>query len=227
MADRIITPDTFARNRQTRRRSVIARGTGGNTRNSAGTAGLSGGTNSLRPSQGTRGAPPAITGPLKGSEDGTVTYRLLGVRTLPLQDSLLRILETAAREAGVKVIVYSAGQVPVSRGGRNSNPGRNRYGKTTRHDDGWAADIELYINGRQLRHRNSADVGIFTTFVQAARRAGATGFGAGNSYMGSGSNIHIDNAARRPNNPVAGGLWGDNFRRAGTARWLVAALPGV
>jgi hypothetical protein len=227
MADRIITPDTFERNRGQLRRSAIATGTGGNIRNEPFNSDFAGGGDSTRPRQGSANTEPFVpTGPLRGSDDGSVTYRLGGIRRLPLQNSMMQILQTAARAAGVKVIVYSAGQVPVARGGRSSGPGQNRTG-SNRHDDGWAADVQLWLGNRQLSHRSNETVGYFVTFVQAARQAGATGFGAGSEYMGGGRNIHVDNAARRPNNPASAGIWGNGNSRSGAARWLIAALPGL
>lgn len=227
MADRIITPDTFERNRGPNRRSVVATGTGGLIRNQVVNNELVGGADGTRPRQGppsvVPAAPAAPTGPLRGSEDGSVTYRLGGRRRLPLQDSMMQILQTAARAAGVKVIVYSAGQLPVRLGGRD---GVNRTG-TIRHDEGYAADIQLWLGGRQIAHRSSDTQGYFVTFVQAARQAGATGFGAGSHYMGGGRNIHVDNASTRPIQPSRPGLWGNNNSRAGAARWLLQALPGL
>lgn len=237
MADRIITPDTFERNKGSIRRSAIATGTGGNIRNDVAATGTVGGADHTRPRVGPA---PAAAAPaaLRGSEDGSVTYRLGGTRRLPLQASMMQILQTAARAAGVKVIVYSAGQITLAeaeRSGARRQPGSSTYvlnGRpvrtgSIRHDLGYAADIQLWLGGRQISHRSSETVGYFVTFVQAARRAGATGFGAGNNYMGGGRNIHVDNAASRPQRPAPGGLWGDDNGRAGTAAWLVRALPGL
>jgi hypothetical protein len=240
MADRIITPDTFERNRGQLRRSAIATGTGGNIGNDHINTGTIGGPDSTRPRQGPAPAAPAApSGPLRGSEDGSVTYQLGGSRPLPLQDSLMQILQTAARAAGVKVIVYSAGQITEEEAVRLGAsqirgtstwalPGGRRVRTgTIRHDLGYAADIQLWLGNRQISHISRNTQGYFTTFVQAARQAGATGFGAGSDYMQSGKNIHVDNAAIRPVNPSPAGLWGNNNTRAGAAQWLINALPGL
>lgn len=126
-----------------------------------------------------------------GEATGNVRYgNQGGKRNLPIQQQLMDILDTAAQEAGVDVIITSGGQVPVSEGGVD---GRNRTG-SNRHDKGYGADVALYtpdFNGRQLTSRNPEDLAIMMRFMRAARDAGATGIGQGNGYM-SDNVIHVD-----------------------------------
>jgi len=126
-----------------------------------------------------------------GEATGNVRYgNQGGKRNLPIQQQLMDILDTAAQEAGVDVIITSGGQVPTSEGGRD---GVNRTG-SNRHDKGYGADVALYtpdFNGRQLQGGNPADLAIMMRFMRAARDAGATGIGQGNGYM-SDNVIHVD-----------------------------------
>lgn len=109
------------------------------------------------------------------------------VRKLPLNSNLTNILEQAANESGVTVKVTSGGQPAIG-----SSKGK-RIG-STRHDEGNAADLDLYIteNGkeRKLSDTNPEDKKIMSKFVQKAVSLGATGVGHGHDYMGS-SKIHI------------------------------------
>jgi len=126
-----------------------------------------------------------------GEATGNVRYgNQGGKRNLPIQQQLMDILDQAATEAGVDIIITSGGQVPVSEGGRN---GVNRTG-SNRHDKGYGADVALYtpdFNGRQLQGANPDDLAIMMRFMRAARDAGATGIGQGNGYM-SNNVIHVD-----------------------------------
>jgi len=177
MADRIITPDTFARNRQNRRRSVIAQGTGGNVRNDSGSKGVE----QVLPS-----------GPLQGTEDGSVTY-VSGfssiTRNKPIKQELFDILVTAAKAAGVRVVITSGGQDPPGPRARRTN--------SRRHDNGFAVDVQLYNGGTLLYTNNSSHLNIIINFCRAAKSAGATAIGAGNGYMNN-RVIHIDIAEGQP-----------------------------
>lgn len=127
----------------------------------------------------------------QGEATGNVRYgNQGGKRNLPIQQQLMDILDTAAQQAGVDLIITSGGQVPVSEGGVS---GVNRTG-SNRHDKGYGADVALYtpdFNGRQLQGANPADLAIMMRFMRAARDAGATGIGQGNGYM-SDNVIHVD-----------------------------------
>lgn len=126
-----------------------------------------------------------------GEATGNVRYgNQGGKRNLPIQQQLMDILDQAATEAGVDLLITSGGQVPVSEGGED---GVNRTG-SNRHDKGWGADVALYtpdFNGRMLQGANPNDLAIMLRFMRAARDAGATGIGQGNGYMGN-NVIHVD-----------------------------------
>lgn len=122
-------------------------------------------------------------------------------RRLPISPQLRSVLQTAGRAAGVDITVTSGGQPPYPRGPRVGS---------TRHDNGNAADLDLYMNGRILSDRNRADVEIKKKFVTAAASAGATGIGAGMGYMGP-TKIHVGFGTRAK--------WGG-------APWLSGVTPG-
>tara|TARA_B110000090_G_scaffold112901_1_gene126018 strand:+ start:370 stop:1434 length:1065 start_codon:yes stop_codon:yes gene_type:complete len=126
--------------------------------------------------------------PTAGSADGIVTYRISGIRNLPIQSQLWNILETAARAAGVNVTVITGGQVPTSEGGLN---GKNRTG-SNRFDKGFASEVRLTDgDSNRLYTTDPAQLAIMIKFAEACRDAGATAIGMGNGYLGAGT-IHID-----------------------------------
>jgi Transglycosylase SLT domain len=114
-------------------------------------------------------------------------------RSLPIQSRLKEQLEYAAAEAGVEVEVYSGGQ---------HEPFRTKSGKMTshRHDKdaegkGGAADVRVYVRNpdgsrRLLNSNNPQDAPVMQKFVRESVRAGATGVGHGEGYMGT-SSVHI------------------------------------
>ena len=213
MADRIITPDTFARNRNNRRRSVIARGTGGAVRNNSG-----GASYGAAPTRGI-----AATGPLQGTDDGSVTYvsGFAGrTRNKKIQDRLFNMIVTAARAAGVRAVITSGGQDP---------PGpRARRTGSRRHDNGFAADVQLYNGGTLLYTSNASHLNIIKTFCRAARSAGVTAIGAGNGYMNN-RVLHVDIAEGQPGVTPGIFFWGGTNmsrfpnpprRNEGAPQWL-------
>lgn len=153
-----------------------------------------------------------MTGPIPrdsatGYSGGNVMQRqreLAGIRKGDLSPNLVRILELAARAAGVDVVVYSGGQ-PSKASGQGPRTG------STRHDNGNAADLYLTRGNRKLSDTNPEDRATMAKFVSAAVSSGATGVGAGHSYMGP-SNIHVGFG-----NPAT---WGG-------APWIAAAASGV
>lgn len=110
---------------------------------------------------------------------GRVIQEQNGIRSLPISDKLMQVLQKAASDAGVDVRVTSGGQPGYPQGPRTGS---------TRHDHGNAADLDLLVNGKVLTDQNPEDVAIKKKFVQAATAAGATGIGAG--YMGP-TKIHV------------------------------------
>lgn len=142
-----------------------------------------------------------------GNEGGTVFEKqksLAGIRKQSLNPDLVRVLEQAAKQAGVDVVVYSGGQ-PSKGSGQGPRTG------STRHDNGNAADLYLTKGNRILSDTNEEDRATMAKFVSSAVSAGATGVGAGHGYMGS-SNIHV--GFGKP------ATWGG-------APWIAAAASGV
>ena len=127
------------------------------------------------------------------------------VRRLPISQQLRSVLERAASEAGVDVRVKSGGQPAAGSGGK-------RIG-STRHDEGNAADLDLYIGNRRLSPNNPEDLAAFKKFVATARAAGATGIGAGEGYMApDASRIHVGFGKEA--------TWGAGGKSANAADWL-------
>lgn len=141
-----------------------------------------------------------------GTAEGVVSYAIAGKqRNLTLQSELYNILETAAAEAKVDVLITSGGQVPVAEGGVK---GKNRTG-SNRHDKGYAADVEIYtgtkLDKRTLKVTNEEDLPIMLKFCQACEAAGATSIGIGNGYMGN-TGIHVDIAWKGQQAGVISGI---------------------
>jgi hypothetical protein len=165
---------------------------------------------------GTAPSGPTAGLPASGTGSGNVTQAQSGIRNQPISSSLESILSTAGANAGVDVRVTSGGQ-PSS--------GPNRTG-SHRHDNGNAADVQLFSNGRQLSLNNANDLPIIQNFITQAKQAGATGFGAGNGYMGD-NTFHIDNAYSGlsywggPLDPTSG-----TYISANAPRWLRQIVVG-
>jgi hypothetical protein len=118
----------------------------------------------------------------KPADAGKVTQSQSGIRSMPINDRLMGVLEKAAAEAGVAVNITSGAQPNFPQGPRTGS---------TRHDIGvGAADLDLMQNGRVLSDNNPEDIKIKKKFVEAAASAGATGIGAGEGYMGP-TKIHV------------------------------------
>ena len=160
-----------------------------------------------------------------GDANGTVTEAQSSAttRVQPIASDLKAILQQAATASGLDVSVYSGGQPDIATGGRRTG--------STRHDNGHAADIRLRdSSGRNLSLNNPADVPLIQNFIREAKRAGATGIGAGNGYMGN-NGFHIDNAAKygqaNPNATYWGGLEDNGtFRAKNAPQWLKTIMTG-
>lgn len=110
-------------------------------------------------------------------------------RNKDIQESLFRILQDAGAECGVAVEIFSAGQDAPG-------PNASRTG-SRRHDNGYAADVRLYVNGELLYHNNTNGLRIIKTFVAKCYEKGATGIGVGPGYMAN-CGIHVDIALGQP-----------------------------
>jgi len=130
-----------------------------------------------------------ITG--TGSGGGSVTY-LEGppgqsfedqTRNKKIQPKLMNVLRTAASQIGVDVVIFSGGQ------DAEGTPNARRTG-SSRHDDGYAADVWIY-NSSTTALSTKTNSQLVSDFISACVAAGAKGIGAGPGYMGN-SGIHVD-----------------------------------
>lgn len=165
---------------------VIGGGTESYTAPQASPTGITGGGSGVSPSigSGNAGSGTSGVGTSSGTDSGNVIQlqgKQAATRKGALSPRLVQVLQQAAGAAGVTVKVYS--------GGQRMEGARGAVG-STRHDQGNAADLDLYVGGRKLSADNPEDRAIMAKFVAAAVAAGATGVGHGNGYMGP-SRIHI------------------------------------
>lgn len=154
------------------------------------------------------GAPP-------GTAMGGAVNQLQGgatFRNRNLSAELLNVLGEAARRAGVNVNVYSGGQPSLAEwqafpSGMRSQRGNEYFVNgqpfrkgSTRHDNGMAADLDLIdpLTGATIQRGDPR----YYSFISNARRAGATGMGAGEGYM-TPNRIHMGFGSA--------GVWGSDF----------------
>jgi len=148
-----------------------------------------------------------------GNGSGNVTY--VGdfsgrTRNKVIRNDLFSILEQAASSASVDVVIFSGGQDP-------KGPGARRTG-STRHDNGFAADVWLYSGAGKLSSRSSADIPIIKKFVKACFDSGANAVGVGPGYMND-VGVHVDIATYKSDS----GVWGSTHSVGSASSWLVAA----
>lgn len=131
--------------------------------------------------------------------ESRVKEKQSSIRNKPLTSSLKSQLDYAAQKAGVEVEVFSGGQMSidearkagaVQKGNKWYLNGKAVRTGSTRHDNGSAADVYLWKDGRKLSANNPADAAIMKSFVVEAMRAGVTGVGHANDYMGP-EGIHL------------------------------------
>lgn len=131
-----------------------------------------------------------------GGGEGVVKYASFirgQTRNKKIQPELMRIIETAATAAGVEVEIFSGGQDRKGHGYRRTG--------STRHDDGFAADIRVKDSQNRTLKTNGYDA-VMNKFITELGAAGAQGLGAHPRYMG-GTGVHVD-------------LWGS---RKGSEMW--------
>tara|TARA_B100000925_G_scaffold1592_1_gene1277 strand:- start:798 stop:3476 length:2679 start_codon:yes stop_codon:yes gene_type:complete len=146
----------------------------------------------------------------KGQSFGRVSMQNQNAtRNQPLNPRLMQILQRAATEAGVDVVVFSGGQFRRDSG----NP--RRVG-SIRHDEGLAADVHIFSGGQRLS--TAREHPVVSKFIASAVAAGARGIGAGPGYMG-GVGIHIDLWGDRAGSKT----WGRNARSGNTPAYVTAA----
>lgn len=130
------------------------------------------------------------------------------IRSLPIQAKLETLLMQAGQHCGLDVVrVISGGQAAKGTPGRRTG--------STRHDLGWAADLQLELGGRRLSFARGSELPYFESFVSLASQLGATGIGAAVDYMGP-LTIHVGYGAEA--------VWGGGGRVARAPRWLVTAF---
>lgn len=136
----------------------------------------------------------------KGQGSGRISQQQGGIRNRPISRELENVISKAAEQVGVDVVVRSGGQMGKREAERaGATTWKNSSGQTvwrldgvdvrigsTRHDNGHAADIDVYSNGAQV----ALDTPLMNSFVTALVANGAKGGGGGRSYMGN--RIHID-----------------------------------
>ena len=133
----------------------------------------------------------------QGGGIGTVTYSKgieNATRNKKIQPELFKILENAAKAAGVTVVISSGGQDVKGHGTRRTG--------STRHDLGYAADILVY-DGKRLCVTNGKDP-VMNKYITELGASGAQGLGAHPRYMG-GTAIHVDLWGARK----GGEMWGE------------------
>lgn len=158
-----------------------------------------------RPASSPNSAADAVTIMGQGGRNGAsrewIRYANEGaVRNKPINEKLSNALGFLP-ELGVTMEVFSGGQ---------DASGPNRTG-SHRHDDGGAADVFFYKDGKRLDWANENDRPIFEDIVRRGKAAGVTGFGAGEGYMQPGS-MHIGFGS-----PA---VWGAGGRSANAPEWL-------
>jgi hypothetical protein len=133
------------------------------------------------------------------------------IRDKPITAKLKEVLSKAADAAGIeKVVVVSGGQAAKGSGGKRTG--------STRHDLGHAADLQLVKAGKVLDFTKSTDLPKIISFVKAAVKFGATGLGAGVSYMGA-KTLHVGFGSRA--------VWGAGGKSGNAPAWLREAVASA
>lgn len=128
------------------------------------------------------------------------------IRNKPISEKLKRVLDSAAQAAGVDTIRITSG----------GQDGTRRTG-SRRHDHGRAADLQCIVGGNTLTFTDQSAPPSILSFVTAAAAAGATGIGAGVSYMGP-RTIHVGFGNSADDHSKL--TWGSHGRSANAPRWL-------
>ena len=146
--------------------------------------------------------------------DSNVVYELGdAIRNKPIQPKLAKILQSVSAKSGYKIVVYSGGQDP------KGTPNARRTG-STRHDNGYAADIRVFDGSTRLSAENSSTFDRLSKFVKLLQSEGIESVGAGPGYMTG--NLHVDIAASVGQGPST--TWGAGGRGANTPSWLKQAF---
>ena len=176
---------------------------------------------------------------------GSVTEKLGGaIRNAPLRPKLMNILQKTAEEGEFKIVIFSAGN-PMTGAEAKAAGGvyypKGRIWKVndkpvrvggSRHDKGYAADIEIYDkNGTQLLTKNvtesvnaygqasgkiTDDGKELIRCIEMLMKNGITSVGAHHNYMLPG-NIHVDIATDKGNSAA---IWGASHESYDAPSWL-------
>lgn len=178
------------------------------------------------------------TAPESNTSDFIVHVNGSAARDQEIKDHLAEQLSYAAKVTGLKVYVYSGGQVTVAEAKAMGAELKGKYwvlpngesvrvGTTKNHDHGGAADFYLKdsVTGRTLDFTNPADKQKMLDFITAAVAAGAMGVGFEGDYMGN-SSIHIGLGDRSDNGvPV---VWGStNTKQSAVPEVVEAYRKGI
>ncbi len=132
------------------------------------------------------------------------------IRNKPISAELKAVLERAAAAAGVDTVrITSGGQDALGQGTRRTG--------STRHDRGRAADLQLVAGGTTRTFTDATADPVVLAFVTAAAAAGATGIGAGVTYMGN-RTIHVGFGTSVTDRTKL--TWGAGGAAANAPRWL-------
>ena len=224
-ADRFISPDTFLRNSSVAEASVRISGSGGDIMSDSlpdeegfsGPVWINDEGDSIRVGPDgvmaeidarARGFKPYEPPKVEGYDETERVYYQANIkkgkdsgnfRWYPLEPKMLQLLDKTATICDVKVMVFSAGQMPRSEWRRTPGArasGNKRYIGTQkvntgslRHDYGSAADIYVYDfkTGKTLVQ----DSPRFLQFIEEFFASGGRGIGAKNGYMGDNA-MHVD-----------------------------------
>jgi hypothetical protein len=160
-------------------------------------------------------------GPGWASKDNRVTLSNLGsTRSQQIADATRNQLNYAAykmsQETGksITIDVVSGGQTanhdPRNKGKKGTDTG---WTGSHRHDDGGAADFDVYSDGQRVSFDTPEGKSIFSGIGKYATAAGATGIGAGVDYMGA----HRMHAGGGPTANWGGADWISQAQQEGFA----------
>lgn len=148
-------------------------------------------------------SPNYVEQPYVGSSDRT--------RNQPISPQLETLLTQVAKDTGVTFIVGSGGQDDAQ------TPNARRTG-STRHDHGDAGDVKAKdANGNLIDFSTPEGQQKWTEIIQSTQSYGATGIGAGKSYMGT-DTVHIGFGT-----PA---VWSSTESGKPVEKWLKTAYDG-
>lgn len=129
------------------------------------------------------------------------------IRDRPIGSVLEALLKNAADDAGIDRVYVTSGSQPGTHGQSTGS---------TRHNNGRAADLQLFSNGSVLSFSDS-NGGRVAAYVTACAARGATGIGAGVNYMGN-KTIHVGFGTSPHDQSRI--VWGAGGASANAPQWL-------